>query len=58
MVVGSPVSGLIRGYVGLSDWLELGMGDWVIGGVLVDVPWDELGVVAWLSCDCLSHVIV
>ena len=29
-----------------------------VGGVLVDVPWDELGVVAWLSCDCLSHVIV
>lgn len=26
--------------------------------VSVDVPWDELGVVAWLSCDCLSHVIV
>ena len=24
-----------------------------VGGVLVDVPWDELGVVAWLSCDCL-----
>ena len=40
----------------------LGMGDWVIGWigyvvsrwrVSVDVPWDELGVVAWLSCDCL-----
>ena len=26
--------------------------------VSVDVPWDKLGVVAWLSCDCLSHVIV
>ena len=27
-----------------------------VSGVLVDVPWDELGVVAWLSwlsCDCL-----
>ncbi len=40
----------------------MGMGGWVIGWigyvvsrwrVSVDVPWDELGVVAWLSCDCL-----
>lgn len=32
-----------------------------VGGVLVDVPWDELGVVAWLSwlsCDCLRLSVV
>lgn len=46
------------------------MGDWVIGWigyvvnrwrVSVDVPWDELGVVAWLSwlsCDCLRLSVV
>ena len=31
-LVGSPVSGLIRGYGGLSDWLDLvwgGLGYWV-----------------------------
>ena len=33
MVVGSPVSGLIRGYGGLSDWLELSMGTGLLGGV-------------------------
>ena len=26
--------------------------------VSVDVPWDELGVVAWLSCDCLRLGVV
>lgn len=26
--------------------------------VSVDVPWDELGVVAWLSCDCLRLSVV
>lgn len=29
-----------------------------VGGVLVDVPWDELSVVAWLSCDCLRLSVV
>ena len=45
MVVGSPVSGLIRGYGGLAG-LVWGLGYWV----------DRLcGWVsfAWLSCDCL-----
>lgn len=26
--------------------------------VSVDVPWDELGVVVWLSCDCLRLGVV
>lgn len=34
MVVGSPVSGLIRGYGvwGLSDWLDLVWGTGLLGG--------------------------
>lgn len=33
-LMGSPVSGLIRGYGGLGYWLD-GLCDWSWGGVLV-----------------------
>ena len=47
------------GWLGMGDWV-IGWGrlcGWVLAGSLLMFLGVELGVVAWLSCDCLSHVI-